>query len=441
MNYRSKLNIIAGLAMIFLFVTSCSTDKDDVPGAAEKIQEIEVPSSDTTNPVVVGQMLVIHGKGFKADSEIWIQPSAKTKADGKGLKAEIVSISENGISFIAPKMSGQCDILLKQDGKSQTLGSVYMEERDLKSLPEYLYAIGGLDEDSPLLHKYDLSNSSFQRVSDLGKGDVIKFALPSTNGSGIVYYFQKMSTSDNSDKGTRVSLYSYDLKTNKEQMICSDWLTKFNNAATGQAIGMIEGSLCGVECSWEKGFEVIQFGNSGKRTLIKAFPNNKLVAGKEVIKFYCEDDNLLFNYDSSTKSVLVTGDIQFKGEEHSLECLLSLNIKTGEIKMIRDEQDVIWFQTLNTGTQILLLETNTEKDETTIKAINPETLESGITLDVVKQYVLHPVYNEQSNSICWEKRNEMGHGHGIMTYSLATKEVSTTTTSLPYIETLFSIRY
>lgn len=438
MNYRSKLNIIAGLAVIFLFVTSCSTDKEDVPGIGDEIQEIEVPSSDATNPVVAGQMLVIHGEGFKANSEIWIQSSAVAKAEAQGIKTEVISVSENGISFITPKMSGQCDILLKQDGKSQILGSVYMEERGLKSLPEHLYAIGGLDEDSPSLHKCNLSNGSFQKVSDLQKGDVIKFALSGTNGNGIVYYFQDAPTSD---KEHKVSLCGYDLKTNKKQVICSDWLTKFNNAAAGQAIGMIEGSLCGVECSWEKGFEVIQFGNSGKRTLIKTFPNNKLVAGKEVIKFYCEDDNLLFNYDSSTKSVLVTGDIQFKGEEHSLECLLSLNIKTGEIKMIRDEQDVIWFQTLNTGTQMLLLETNTEKDETTIKTINPETLESGITLDIVKQYILHPVYNEQSNSICWEKRNELGHEHGIMTYSLATKEVSTTTTFLPYIETLFSIRY
>lgn len=426
------------MVVLCLNFSACSTDKEDVPGIGDEIQEIEVPSSDATNPVVAGQMLVIHGEGFKANSEIWIQSSTVTKAEAQGIKTEVMSVSENGISFITPKMSGQCDILLKQEGKSQTLGSVYMEERDLKSLPEYLYAIGGLDEDSPSLYKCNLSNGSFQKVSDLQKGDVIKFALSGTNGNGIVYYFQDAPTSD---KEQKVSLCSYDLKTNKKQVICSDWLTKFNNAATGQAIGMIEGSLCGVECSLEKGFEIIQFGNNGKRTLIKTFPNNKLVAGKEVIEFYCEDDNLLFNYDSSTKSVLVTGSIQFKGEEHASECLLSLNIKTGEIKMIRDEQDVIWFQTLNTGTQMLLLETNTEIDETTIKAINPETLESGIALDVVKQYILHPVYNEQSNSICWEKRNELGHGHDIMTYSLATKKVSTTTTSLPYIETLFSIRY
>lgn len=30
MNNKSKFNIIAGLAMIFLFVTSCDTEKEDV---------------------------------------------------------------------------------------------------------------------------------------------------------------------------------------------------------------------------------------------------------------------------------------------------------------------------------------------------------------------------------------------------------------------------
>lgn len=143
MNNKSKLNIIAGLAMIFLFVTSCNTEKEDVPEKGDEIQKVEVPSSDTTNPITAGQMIVIHGEGFTENSEIWIQPSTVTKAEGKEMKAEIISVSENGISFITPKVSGQCDILLRQGGKSQTLGSVYMEEKDLESLSEYMYIIGG----------------------------------------------------------------------------------------------------------------------------------------------------------------------------------------------------------------------------------------------------------------------------------------------------------
>lgn len=86
-----------------------------------------------------------------------------------------------------------------------------------------------------------------------------------------------------------------------------------------------------------------------------------------------------------------------------------------------------------------MLETDTEIDETTIKTINPETLEAGNTLDVVKQYILHPVYNKQSNSICWKKHYESGNC--IMQYSLEDRTINETIASLPYIETLFSIKY
>ncbi|MEI3321873.1 MAG: hypothetical protein V8R92_02850, partial [Eubacterium sp.] len=108
-------------------------------------------------------MIVIHGEDFTENSEIWIQPSPVTKAEGKEMKAEIISVSENGISFITPKVSGQCDILLRQGGKSQTLGSVYMEEKDLReSFRVYVY-YRGAEENSLSLHKYDQSNNLFRK--------------------------------------------------------------------------------------------------------------------------------------------------------------------------------------------------------------------------------------------------------------------------------------
>lgn len=55
MNNKSKFNIIAGLAMIFLFVTSCDTEKEDVLEKGDEIQKVEIPSSDATNPIVAGQ--------------------------------------------------------------------------------------------------------------------------------------------------------------------------------------------------------------------------------------------------------------------------------------------------------------------------------------------------------------------------------------------------
>ena len=425
-------SIIAGLAMIFFSFAGCSSNDEDMPREVTLVKEIEVPTSGTSNPIVPGQMIAVYGKGFTGSSEIWFHSSVKTKADNPvEFKAEIISVSDNGISFIAPKVSGQCDILLKLDGKTQTLGSAYIEEKNLDQLKEYTYVIGGI-EDSPSVYQYIQGNDELQKKSDLKKGDVIKFALPGTNGNGKVYYFQRIDSSD------KVSLCSYDLKINEEQVICSNWLNKFANDAAGQSIGMIEGGLCGVECSWEKGFEIIQFGKNGKNTIIKTYPTTQLVAGKQVVKFYCEDDNLLFNYDAETKCVLVTGSIQFEGEEDTSECLISLNIRTGDIKMIRDRQSKIWFQTLNTGEQILLLET--EENKTTIKQINASTLETVSTLGVSNRYIFNPVYLEQSNEICWTS-SDYGSAYYIMKYDLNTQKENITSCSLSYIETLFSIKY
>ena len=69
--------------MIFLFVTSCDTEKEDVLEKGDEIQKVEIPSSDATNPIVAGQMIVIHGEGFTANSEIWIQPYSSNKSGRK----------------------------------------------------------------------------------------------------------------------------------------------------------------------------------------------------------------------------------------------------------------------------------------------------------------------------------------------------------------------
>lgn len=108
--------------------------------------------------------------------------------------------------------------------------------------------------------------------------------------------------------------------------------------------------------------------------------------------------------------------------------------------MIRDEQSNVWFQTLQAGSQMLLLEITKRIDKTTIKTLNPATLESKDSF-LVEQYLFHPVYGKQSNSIYWWSQSNDSSSDGIMKYSLDTHTVGETTVSLPYIEALFSIKY
>ena len=207
------------------------------------------------------------------------------------------------------------------------------------------------------------------------------------------------------------------------------------------AIGMIENTLCGLEASVDKGFEIVSFDDNGKTTLLKkAFPYDR-INGKYVTQFYCEDDNLLFNYDSKSRCVLVTGSIRFEDDRESFDCLLSLNMKTGDIKLLRDEQnDAYYYEVLNTKQGFVLLEIGKDIDKTIVKTINPETLETTSILAEIDEYITSAIYNEKTNSIYWESSNGTSEDY-VMEYTFDSKEVSVSNSSLPYIEALFSTKY
>ena len=425
-------NTIALWGMVFLLLVSCSDDNAPDTKPEGDIENVEMPSSDASAPIISGQMVVIRGVGFNENSKIWLQGSAKTKTSG--VQADIISYSDESISFIAPQMSGNCSVVLEQGGNTQELGQVYLEERDLTNLLEYIYAVSYDSEENsvPVLYLYNNQNGIFEKADKLPQGEIIKFTLPENNGNGNVYYFKKT---------LNTNLYGYNLGTQQENMICSNWLYKFNNASSGMAIGFIENTLCGFEASIDKGFEIVSFGEDGKTTLLKkAFPY-EAINGKYVVKFYCEDDNLLFNYDPESRCVLVTGKIRFEDDGEDFDCLLSLNLRTGDVKMLRDDvADAYYYETLTTKQGVILLKTRKDESKTIIETINPETLEKVSVLDEVNQYIVFSIYNEKNNSIYWSSSNGTSEDY-VLEYNLDSKQVSVSDKSLPYIETLFSIKY
>lgn len=314
--------IATSLLMVVLCLNfaACSDDNpgpNDAPNGG--VQNVELPFSDAAAPIVSGKMIVVRGNGFTEGCEIWLQTSSAKSND---VKAEVISYSDESISFIAPRMSGSCDVILKQDGEVQVLGSIYLEHRNPDNLEEYTYAIAYKGEGEsfpPLLYLYDSRNEGFQLKASLPQGEIIKFALPENCGNGHVYYFKIKRSSNDKE----VSLYEYNIKTGIENTVCTGWLHKFSGASSGMAIGMIENTLCGLEASIDNGFEIVAFANDGKTTLLKkAFPYAE-INGKRVVQFYCEDDNLLFSYDSEKRCVLVTGKIRFEDDPETFDCLLS----------------------------------------------------------------------------------------------------------------------
>ena len=438
MNKLFNVSTMPLLGMVFLFMAACSDDADN-SDPNNDIQNIEMPSSGAESPIVSGKLVVVRGNGFSENSEIWFQTSSRS--DEK--KADVISYSDESISFIAPNMTGNCDVILRQEGKEKTLGQMFLEEKDVDNMNDYTYAAGYnvVDfEDNenafPILYVFDRQSGDFEKKNELPNGEIIKFILAENNGNQNIYYFKHCLPISK-----EVSLYKYNLAKQEEKKVCANWLNKFYNASPGMAIGMIENTLCGLEASVDKGFEIVSFDDNGKTTLLKkAFPYDR-INGKYVTQFYCEDDNLLFNYDSKSRCVLVTGSIRFEDDRESFDCLLSLNMKTGDIKLLRDEQnDAYYYEVLNTKQGFVLLEIGKDIDKTIVKTINPETLETTSILAEIDEYITSAIYNEKTNSIYWESSNGTSEDY-VMEYNFDSKEVSVSNSSLPYIEALFSIKY
>lgn len=137
MNKLFNVSTMPLLGMVFLFMAACSDDADN-SDPNNDIQNIEMPSSGAESPIVSGKLVVIRGNGFSENSEIWFQASSRSGEK----KADVISYSDESISFIAPNMTGNCDVILRQEGKEKTLGQMFLEEKDVDNMNDYTYVAG-----------------------------------------------------------------------------------------------------------------------------------------------------------------------------------------------------------------------------------------------------------------------------------------------------------
>lgn len=105
---------------------SCSSDDDENPQTGNPISNLGMPQSSNDSPIKSGESVTIKGEGFTQLSEIWFRSVTKS-VESSDTKAEIMSITVSGISFIAPAISGERNIILKQSGQEYTLGEMYFE--------------------------------------------------------------------------------------------------------------------------------------------------------------------------------------------------------------------------------------------------------------------------------------------------------------------------
>ena len=193
MNKLFNVSTMPLLGMVFLFMAACSDDADN-SDPNNDIQNIEMPSSGAESPIVSGKLVVIRGNGFSENSEIWFQTSSRSGEK----KADVISYSDESISFIAPNMTGNCDVILRQEGKEKTLGQMFLEEKDVDNMNDYTYAAGYnvVDfEDNenafPILYVFDRQSGDFEKKNELPNGEIIKFILAENNGNQNIYYFKR----------------------------------------------------------------------------------------------------------------------------------------------------------------------------------------------------------------------------------------------------------
>jgi YD repeat-containing protein len=115
---------------LIMCLSSCSKDDDD-NGSELPIAGLQLPSSSSENPFKAGATVTIQGTGFNSSSEIWLRATPATKNEGD-VKAKITEVTAGSISFEVPEgVSGEKDLILKQDGKEQSLGSLVFTDTKL----------------------------------------------------------------------------------------------------------------------------------------------------------------------------------------------------------------------------------------------------------------------------------------------------------------------
>lgn len=198
-------NLLFIFSMLFIMV---ACDKDDENGNDTlPIKGLELPSS--TTPVKPGATVTIKGEGFTKASEIWFR-TVTTKAVTEGdVKATVSDVSAAGISFIAPMVFGNQNVLLKENGKEFELGKMTFEAQ-----PE------GGDEITILPKK--VAKIIVLENGEARYADTISFSY---NKDGKIIAQKDKSYTYENNRIVRIGKYSkgsYDLKDGKATIIKSE---------------------------------------------------------------------------------------------------------------------------------------------------------------------------------------------------------------------------
>lgn len=387
-----KQILLTAIAAVAVLLSACSKDDNgDGTDPTSPITGLEMPVSSADQPVAVGATVSIKGSGFTASDEIWF--SAAAKASGE-VKAEGVTVTATGLSFIAPAMDGETSVTLKQASKSYLLGKMFFATKSVTPLTEHVYVVKETDAGCEFF-EYDLDKGTFTSVFKL---PVFVRSVVGGDRSNIYYTSYELD-------GRDMFLSYYNLNEKKEVRL----LSKLGMDNT--SIGMINNQLHMMIYDETKGYDLVSIDDDGKETLVKAFgylPDpNYIFYGGEMAQFI---------YDVASKSIVLAGSSEYNGGKNLTSTILSFSMETGVITAKHEPDSEpssntsTWFNLAQTNTEILSFtiqntwsttsaDADTEVGKTIIDYIDPVTLVKKSEVATVNCEFDKPTYVASKNML------------------------------------------
>ncbi len=299
------------LIIYLLVVLAACSDEDH----AKEEGFLFTPIAELNIPVRVNveEEVYIHGKGFAADCEIWLQLNG-----GDKIQADMVRVDENGVAFtVAVANSGFYVVILVQGGKEYRIGGINLVANDLDPDQIEVYAVRG--EMAPVVYPLSVSGKTVGKpLFEMRSG--YYFGASVSTEQGKVYYSGFDSRYDAATQTSKMVYYIdyYDTRTQEKGAIPTPRVNEYF------AMGLINNELHVLFTSDQENFDLVKLLDNGTSTVVHTFPLAAL-AGK------IWSDGLTFVHDPQREVLYLNAYL--KGENPAGKTYV-LDLNTGNAKVM-----------------------------------------------------------------------------------------------------------
>ena len=291
---------------LMAFTVGCEKS-DDTPTPPSIIDGIELPVSNPDSPTFAGSPVTIKGKGFTAESEIWLRVAVKS---GEDVKATVTAFTETSITFTTPDVEGSQSVVLKQDGKEQVLGEMFLAKaKELADAKFYSFR-----------NEYNETNeAATQVVSEINKttGELTQIKTLTELQSLINVVAIDKTVYGISDSGTTGVVW-FNTDTKASGVIAE--------SLDSPILGAINGKLHALILSNEN-LSLVKINTETGATTEKANFGAFQIAGYDETDVYSE----AFTYNSKSNTIYIQAEGYSTTTEESVYPVVSLDLESKKI--------------------------------------------------------------------------------------------------------------